>query len=303
MGPFLNGMAIAANWLSVASFLTLAGLVAALGYQGGLYLMGWTGGYLLLAMLIAPFLRKFGGYTVPEFIGDRYGCQMARFVAILCVILVSFTLLAGQTRGIGIVFAQLLDLDIASGTALGLGIVTLFAVVGGMKGVTYSQVAQYLVLIFAFTVPAVFIALQLTGNPWPQVALGGHLTDGSGLYLLDKLDKVVTDLGLAAYTSPVGGIAMLDMVCVAAALMVGTAGLPHVIVRFFTVRRVRDARSSAAWALIFIAIFYTTVPAVAAMGRLSLAGVADGGNWSTRCSPGCPAGSSPWWRRGPSPQR
>ena len=277
VGPFLNGMAIAANWLSVASFLTLAGLVAALGYQGGLYLMGWTGGYLLLAMLIAPFLRKFGGYTVPEFIGDRYGCQMARFVAILCVILVSFTLLAGQTRGIGIVFAQLLDLDIASGTALGLGIVTLFAVVGGMKGVTYSQVAQYLVLIFAFIVPAVFIALQLTGNPWPQVALGGYLTDGSGLYLLDKLDKVVTDLGLAAYTGPVGGIAMLDMVCVAAALMVGTAGLPHVIVRFFTVRRVRDARSSAAWALIFIAIFYTTVPAVAAMGRLSLAGVAEGG--------------------------
>jgi cation/acetate symporter len=227
-------------------------------------------------MLIAPFLRKFGGYTVPEFIGGRYGCQMARVVAILCVILVSFTLLAGQTRGIGIVFARLLDLNVATGTALGLGIVTLFAVVGGMKGVTYSQVAQYLVLIFAGTVPAVFITLQLTGNPWPQVALGSHLVAGSDLYLLDKLDKVVTDLGLAAYTSPVGGIAMLDMVCIAAALMVGTAGMPHVVVRFFTVRRVRDARSSAVWAMIFIGILYTTVPAVAAISRLHLGGVADG---------------------------
>ena len=276
VGPFLNGMAIAANGLSVASFLTLAGLVAALGYQGGAYLMGWAGGYLLMAVLIAPFLRKFGGYTAPEFIGDRYGCQMARLVAILCAILVSFTLLAGQTRGIGIVFARLLDLDVATGTALGLGVVTLFAVVGGVKGITYSQVAQYLVLIFSGTVPAVFIALQLTGNPWPQVALGSHLADGSGLYLLDKLDKVVTDLGLAAYTSPVGGIAMLDMVCITAAVMVGTAGLPHVVVRFFTVRRVRDARSSAVWALIFIAIFYTTIPALAAMGRLHLGGTVDG---------------------------
>ncbi|MGE0080839.1 MAG: sodium:solute symporter family protein [Thiohalomonadaceae bacterium] len=265
--PVLNGMATGADWMSAASFISMAGLIAFMGYGGSVYLMGWTGGYVLLALLLAPYLRKFGKFTVPEFIGDRYYSQTARLVAIICLIFISFTYVAGQMRGVGIVFSRFLEVEITTGLIIGMGIVFLYAVLGGMKGITYTQVAQYVVLIFAYTVPAVFIALHVTGNPIPQLALGGTVA-GESVYFLDKLNQVVTDLGFLEYTS--SNKSMLDIFAITMALMVGTAGLPHVIVRFFTVPRVRDARASAGWALVFIALLYTTAPAVGAMARFNL---------------------------------
>ncbi len=264
--PLANGMATAADWMSAASFISMAGIIAFLGYDGSVYLMGWTGGYVLLALLLAPYLRKFGKFTVPEFIGERYYSDAARVVAVICLIVISFTYIAGQMRGVGIVFARFLNLDIEWGLAVGMGVVFVYAVLGGMRGITYTQVAQYCVLIFAYTVPAVFISLQVTGVALPQLAFGSE-TIGGG-YLLAKLDGVVTDLGFAAYTS--GVKSRVDVFFITLALMVGTAGLPHVIVRFFTVPRVRDARASAGWALLFIAILYTTAPAVGALARLNL---------------------------------
>lgn len=266
--PVLNGMATGADWMSAASFISMAGLIAFLGYGGSVYLMGWTGGYVLLACLLAPYLRKFGKFTVPEFIGDRYYSSTARLVAVVCLLFISFTYVIGQMRGVGIVFSRYLEVSIETGLFAGMFIVWVYAVLGGMKGVTYTQVAQYVVLIFAYTVPAVFIAFNLTGNPIPQMAFGSQVTDGSNLYMLDKLNLVATDLGFAAYTA--GGKSMIDIFAITLALMVGTAGLPHVIVRFFTVPRVRDARSSAGWALVFIALLYTVAPAVGAMSRLNL---------------------------------
>jgi cation/acetate symporter len=265
--PIANGMATAADWMSAASFISMAGLIAFLGYGGSVYLMGWTGGYVLLALLLAPYLRKYGRFTVPEFIGDRYYSNAARTVAVICLIFISFTYVAGQMRGVGIVFSRFLEVPINTGLVIGMSIVFVYAVLGGMKGITYTQVAQYCVLIFAYTVPAVFIALQLTGNPVPQLGLGSKVA-GEGVYLLDKLDAIVTDLGFRAYTE--GNKSKIDVFAITLALMVGTAGLPHVIVRFFTVPRVSDARRSAGWALLFIAILYTTAPAVGAMARYNL---------------------------------
>jgi len=264
--PVLNGMATGADWMSAASFISMAGLIAFLGYGGSVYLMGWTGGYVLLACLLAPYLRKFGKFTVPQFIGDRYYSSTARLVAVICLIFISFTYVAGQMRGVGIVFSRYLEVSVGWGLLIGMGVVFFYAVIGGMKGITYTQVAQYCVLIFAYTVPAVFIAFQLTGNPIPQLAFGSQLGDGT--YMLDKLDQVVTDLGFAQYTA--GQKTTIDMFFITLALMVGTAGLPHVIVRFFTVPKVRDARSSAGWALVFIALLYTVAPSVGAMSRLNL---------------------------------
>jgi cation/acetate symporter len=265
--PIANGMATAADWMSAASFISMAGLIAFLGYDGSVYLMGWTGGYVLLALLIAPYLRKFGKFTVPEFIGERYESRLARIVAVICLIFISFTYVAGQMRGVGIVFSRFLEVPIGVGLVVGMGIVFIYAVLGGMKGVTYTQIAQYCVLIFAYTVPAVFIALQLTGVPIPQLAFGS-IVQGESIYLLQKLNQVVTELGFPEYTS--GNKSKLDVFCITAALMVGTAGLPHVIVRFFTVPKVRDARLSAGWALLFIALLYLTAPAVGSMARLNL---------------------------------
>jgi len=264
--PVVNGLATAADWMSAASFISMAGLIAFLGYDGAVYLMGWTGGYVLLALLLAPYLRKFGKFTVPEFIGDRYESQTARVVAVLCLIVISFTYIAGQMRGVGIVFSRFLNVDISVGLLIGMAIVFFYAVLGGMKGITYTQVAQYCVLIFAYTVPAVFISLQVTDIAIPQLAFGSTVEGGE--YLLTKLDRIVTDLGFAAYTT--GSKSRIDVFCITMALMIGTAGLPHVIVRFFTVRRVRDARTSAGWALLFIALLYTTAPAVGALARLNL---------------------------------
>jgi len=267
--PIANGMATAADWMSAASFISMAGLIAFLGYDGSVYLMGWTGGYVLLALLLAPYLRKYGKFTVPSFIADRYYSKAARVVAVICLIFISFTYVAGQMRGVGIVFSRFLEVDILTGLLIGMGIVFIYAVLGGMKGITYTQVAQYCVLIFAYTVPAVFISIQLTGNPLPQLGLGSTVTDGGGsMYLLQKLDLIVQDLGFGAYTD--GSKAMIDVAAITLALMVGTAGLPHVIVRFFTVPKVSDARKSAGWALLFIALLYTTAPAVGAMARLNL---------------------------------
>jgi cation/acetate symporter len=276
--PIINGMATGADWMSAASFISMAGLIAFLGYGGSVYLMGWTGGYVLLAVLLAPYLRKFGKFTVPEFIGDRYYSQTARIVAVICLIFISFTYVAGQMRGVGIVFSRFLEVDITTGLIVGMGLVFFYAVLGGMKGITYTQVAQYCVLIFAYTIPAVFISLQISGNVFPQLGLGGHMGD---MYFLDKLNKTVTDLGFTAYTT--GSKTMIDVFCITLALMAGTAGLPHVIVRFFTVPKVHDARLSAGWALVFIAILYTTAPAVGAMARYNLhatvnAAVATGGD-------------------------
>ena len=273
--PIANGMATAADWMSAASFISMAGLIAFLGYEGSMYLMGWTGGYVLLAMLLAPYLRKFGKFTVPEFIGERYDSDLARFVAALCLIFISFTYVAGQMRGVGIVFSRFLEVEIEVGLAVGMGIVFIYAVLGGMKGITYTQVAQYCVLIFAYTVPAVFISIQLTGNPVPQLALGSTMADGSG-YLLLKLDQVLMDLGFNAYTHPFNDSSMINMLAITFALMAGTAGLPHVIVRFFTVPRVEDARRSAAWALVFIALLYTVAPAVGGLARLNLITTVNG---------------------------
>ena len=265
--PVANGMATAADWMSAASFISMAGLIAFLGYDGSVYLMGWTGGYVLLALLLAPYLRKFGKFTVPEFIGERYGSNGARVVAVVCLIVISFTYVAGQMRGVGIVFSRFLNVDIGVGLLVGMGVVFTYAVAGGMKGITYTQVAQYCVLIFAYTVPAVFISLQVTGVALPQAAFGAEVVEGGG-YLLTKLDQIVTDLGFAAYTD--GTKSSVDVFFITLALMVGTAGLPHVLVRFFTVPKVRDARISAGYALLFIAILYTTAPAVGALARLNL---------------------------------
>jgi len=268
VSPLTNGMATAADWMSAASFLSMAGLISFMGYDGTVYLMGWTGGYVLLALLLAPYLRKFGKFTVPDFIGDRYYSQIARTVAVICALIVSFTYVAGQMRGVGLVFSKFLEVDIFWGVVIGMAIVFFYAVMGGMKGITYTQVAQYCVLIFAFMVPAFFISMQLTGSPIPQFGFGSTLNDGSGVYLLDKLDQLHTELGFAEYTS--GTKSMQDVFFITVALMVGTAGLPHVIVRFFTVPKVKDARISVGYALIFIAILYTTAPAIAVFSRTNL---------------------------------
>ncbi len=267
VSPVANGMATAADWMSAASFISMAGLIAFLGYDGSVYLMGWTGGYVLLALFLAPYLRKFGKFTVPEFIAERYYSKTARIVAVICLIFISFTYVAGQMRGVGIVFSRFLEVDVTIGLIIGMGVVFIYAVLGGMKGITYTQVAQYCVLIFAYTVPAIFIAIQITGNAIPQLAFGSEIT-GSGVSLLDKLDDIVTSLGFNQYTS--GTKSRIDVFCITLALMAGTAGLPHVIVRFFTVPKVRDARTSAGYALLFIAILYTTAPAVGAMARYNL---------------------------------
>ena len=265
--PVANGMATAADWMSAASFISMAGLIAYLGYDGSVYLMGWTGGYVLLALLLAPYLRKFGKFTVPEFIGERYDSRAARIVAVICLIVISFTYVAGQMRGVGIVFSRFLEVPIGVGLVVGMGVVFTYAVLGGMRGITNTQIAQYCVLIFAYTVPAVFIALQITGMPIPQIAFGSTV-QGDSVSLLEKLDQVVTALGFPEYTSGTKG--GFDVFCITMALMIGTAGLPHVIVRFFTVPRVRDARYSAGWALLFIGILYLTAPAVGSMARLNL---------------------------------
>jgi cation/acetate symporter len=266
--PLANGMATAADWMSAASFISMAGLISFMGYDGSVYLMGWTGGYVLLALLLAPYLRKFGKFTVPDFIGDRYYSNVARTVAIISTLFVSFTYVAGQMRGVGVVFSRFLEVDINLGVVIGMAIVFFYAVMGGMKGITYTQVAQYCVLIFAFMVPAIFISFQMTGVILPQLGFGSTLSDGSGVYLLDKLDGLNAELGFTAYTD--GSKSTIDIFAITVALMAGTAGLPHVIVRFFTVPKVRDARISAGWALIFIAILYTTAPAVAAFARTNL---------------------------------
>ena len=267
VSPLANGMATAADWMSAASFISMAGLIAFLGYDGSVYLMGWTGGYVLLALLLAPYLRKFGKFTVPEFIAERYYSRAARIVAVICLIFISFTYVAGQMRGVGIVFSRFLEVSVEAGLGIGMLVVFIYAVLGGMKGVTYTQVAQYCVLIFAYTVPAIFIAIQITGNPVPQLAFGSEIA-GTGTALLDKLDDIVTSLGFNQYTA--GTKSRIDVFCITMALMVGTAGLPHVIVRFFTVPKVRDARMSAGWALLFIAFLYTTAPAVGSMARYNL---------------------------------
>ena len=266
VNPIANGMATAADWMSAASFISMAGLIAFLGKDGSVYLMGWTGGYVLLALLLAPYLRKFGQYTVPDFIGTRYYSNTARLVAVICLIFVSFTYIAGQMRGVGIVFSRFLEVDIDLGVIIGMIIVFFYAVMGGMKGITYTQVAQYCVMIFAYLVPAIFISILITGNPVPQLGFGDTLT-GTSTYLLDKLDQVTIDLGFGAYTENTK--TNIDIFCITAALMFGTAGLPHVIVRFFTVPKVSDARKSAGYALIFIALLYTTAPAVAAFARIN----------------------------------
>ena len=265
--PVANGMATAADWMSAASFLSMAGLIAFLGKDGSVYLMGWTGGYVLLALLLAPYLRKFGKFTVPDFIGERYYSKTARKIAVLCLIFISFTYIAGQMRGVGIVFSRFLEVDITTGVIVGMAIVFFYAVLGGMKGITYTQVAQYCVLIFAYLVPAIFISILMTGEIIPQIGFGSKLVD-SPTYLLDKLDQVTKDLGFAAYTENVKS--KIDIFCITAALMFGTAGLPHVIVRFFTVPNVGAARQSAGYALIFIALLYTTAPAVSAFARMNL---------------------------------
>ena len=266
VSPIANGMATAADWMSAASFISMAGLISFMGYDGSVYLMGWTGGYVLLALLLAPYLRKFGKFTVPDFIGDRYYSDTARVVAVFCALIISFTYVAGQMRGVGLVFSRYLEVDINTGVVIGMAIVLFYAVLGGMKGITYTQVAQYCVLIFAFMVPAIFISMQMTGNPIPQLGFGSQGSDG--IYLLDKLDGLSRDLGFHEYTT--GSKSKLDVFFITAALMIGTAGLPHVIVRFFTVKKVSDARKSAGWALLFIAILYTTAPAIAVFARTNL---------------------------------
>ena len=267
VSPLANGMATAADWMSAASFISMAGLIAFRGYDGSVYLMGWTGGYVLLALLLAPYLRKFGAYTVPDFVGDRYYSQTARIVAVVCAIFVSFTYVAGQMRGVGIVFGRFLEVPVEIGVFIGMGIVFFYAVLGGMKGITYTQVAQYCVLIFAYLVPAIFLSLLITGNAIPQLGLGG-VDQTSGTFLLDRLNGLHEELGFAAYTS--GTKSTIDVFFITAALMVGTAGLPHVIIRFYTVPKVRDARISVGWALVFIALLYTAAPAVAVFARTNL---------------------------------
>ena len=268
VNPIANGMATAADWMSAASFISMAGLIAFMGYGGSVFLMGWTGGYVLLALLLAPYLRKFGKFTVPEFVGERFYSNAARIVAVVCLIIASVTYVIGQMKGVGVAFGRFLEVDYSTGLLIGMCIVFMYAVMGGMKGITYTQIAQYCVLILAYTIPAIFISLQLTGNPLPQIGLGSTI-QGTDVYLLDRLDQVVTELGFSEYTTQVRGDT-LNMFVYTMSLMIGTAGLPHVIIRFFTVPKVRDARTSAGWALVFIAILYTTAPAVSAMARLNL---------------------------------
>ena len=266
--PVVNGMATAADWMSAASFISMAGIISFIGRDGSVYLLGWTGGYVLLALLLAPYLRKFGRFTVPDFIGERYYSQAARIVAVICLIFVSFTYVAGQMRGVGIVFSRFLEVDVSTGVIIGMAVVFMYSVLGGMKGITYTQVAQYCVLIFAYMVPAIFISIMITDNPIPQLGFGAEVNDGSGLSVLQKLDGVLLDLGFSPYTE--GSKSTVDVFAITAALMFGTAGLPHVLVRFFTVPKVSDARLSAGYALAFIAILYTTAPAVASFARLNL---------------------------------
>lgn len=270
--PVVNGMATAADWMSAASFISLAGIVSFVGYDGSVYLMGWTGGYVLLALCMAPYLRKFGKFTVPDFVGERYYSQAARTVAVICAIFICFTYIAGQMRGVGVVFSRFLEVEVDTGVYIGMAVVFFYAVLGGMKGITYTQVAQYCVLIFAFMVPAIFLSVMMTGHIIPQVGFGAELLDAagnnSGVYLLEKLNNVSTELGFAPYTD--GSKSMIDVFCITGALMMGTAGLPHVIVRFFTVPKVKDARISAGWALVFIGIMYTTVPALSAFSRVNM---------------------------------
>ncbi|ASK54287.1 MULTISPECIES: sodium:solute symporter family protein [Vibrio] len=287
--PVANGMATAADWMSAASFISMAGIISFIGYDGTVYLMGWTGGYVLLALCLAPYLRKFGKFTVPDFIGDRYYSRTARMVAVFCAIFVSFTYVAGQMRGVGVVFARFLEVDINVGIVIGMAIVFFYAVMGGMKGITYTQVAQYCVLIFAFLVPAIFTSLMMTGNPIPQLGFGSTLS-GTDQYLLNKLDGLTQELGFTAYTD--GSKSMVDVFFICAGLMVGTAGLPHVIIRFFTVPKVSDARISAGWALVFIAFLYTTAPAVAAFARVNMIDTINGPDMQ-----GVTAAEAPTWYR------
>ena len=278
ISPLANGMATAADWMSAASFISMAGIISFDGYDGAVYLMGWTGGYVLLALLLAPYLRKFGKFTVPDFIGERYYSNSARTVAIICALVVSFTYVAGQMRGVGLVFSKFLEVDINTGVIIGMIIVLFYATLGGMKGITYTQVAQYCVLIFAFMVPAIFISIQMTGNPIPQLGMGGKIT-GTDTYLIDKLNGLSTELGFSVYTN--GTKSMVDVFAITLALMVGTAGLPHVIVRFFTVKRVKDARKSAGYALILIAILYTTAPAIAVFAKTNLIETVNGKDYTS----------------------
>lgn len=278
ISPLANGMATAADWMSAASFISMAGIISFDGYDGAVYLMGWTGGYVLLALLLAPYLRKFGKFTVPDFIGERYYSNTARTVAIVCALVVSFTYVAGQMRGVGLVFSKFLEVDINTGVIIGMVIVLFYATLGGMKGITYTQVAQYCVLIFAFMVPAIFISIQMTGNPVPQLGMGGKVL-GTDTYLLDKLNGLSTELGFSVYTD--GTKSMIDVFAITLALMVGTAGLPHVIVRFFTVKRVKDARKSAGYALVLIAILYTTAPAISVFAKTNLIETVNGKEYSS----------------------
>jgi len=301
--PLANGHATAADWMSAASFISMAGLISFMGYDGSVYLLGWTGGYVLLALLLAPYLRKFGRFTVPDFVGDRYDSRVARIVAVVCAIFVSFTYVAGQMRGVGVVFGRFLEVEVETGVVVGMAIVLVYAVLGGMKGITYTQVAQYCVLIFAFLVPAIFISLLMTGTPVPQLGFGGTLqgelgsavAGGESVSLLAKLDGLHEELGFAAYTS--GSKAVIDVFCITMALMVGTSGLPHVIVRFYTVPRVRDARISAGWALLFIAILYTSAPAVAAFARTNLIGAVEGARYAPEAEGASDARVVPDWFR------
>ncbi|WP_288132741.1 sodium:solute symporter family protein [Microbulbifer sp.] len=292
--PVANGMATAADWMSAASFISMAGLISFMGYDGTVYLLGWTGGYVLLALCLAPYLRKFGKFTVPDFIGDRYYSQAARTVAVICAIFVCFTYVAGQMRGVGVVFSRFLEVDIVTGVVIGMGVVFFYAVLGGMKGITYTQVAQYCVLIFAYMVPAIFISIMMTGHALPQTGFGGMLSDGT--YLLDKLDGLSTELGFAEYTS--GTKSTIDVFFITAALMVGTAGLPHVIVRFFTVPKVRDARKSAGWALLFIALLYTTAPAIATFARVNMIDTINGPDGQGTAHAEAPSWISNWEETG-----
>ena len=276
--PVANGMATAADWMSAASFISMAGIIAFAGYDGSVYLMGWTGGYVLLALLLAPYLRKFGQFTVPDFIGERYYSKAARVVAVVCLIAISFTYIAGQMRGVGVVFSHFLNVPINIGVMVGMAVVFFYAVLGGMKGITYTQVAQYCVLIFAYMVPAIFISMLVTGNPIPQLGLGSAVADGSGMTVLQKLDTTLVDLGFNPYT--LGSKSMVDVFAITLALMVGTAGLPHVIVRFFTVPKVSDARKSAGYALVFIALLYTTAPAVGAFARINFIETVNGSTYA-----------------------
>ena len=296
INPIANGMATAADWMSAASFISMAGLISFMGYDGAVYLMGWTGGYVLLALCIAPYLRKFGKFTVPDFIGDRYYSQTARTVAVICAIFVSFTYIAGQMRGVGVVFSRFLEVEIATGVVVGIGVVFFYAVLGGMKSITYTQVAQYCVLIFAYMVPAVFISILMTGNIIPQLGFGDTLVAEQGVYLLDKLDGLSTELGFTEYTQ--GSKSTIDMVFITAALMMGTAGLPHVIVRFFTVPKVRDARKSAGWALLFIMLLYTTAPAVASFARVNMIDTINGTDGQGTLAIEAPSWIENWQRTG-----